>query len=172
MIHLYVGEGKGKTTAAVGQAIRALGWHQKVLFAQFLKSGESGETLILDKLEDLVFLRPCMRHKGFIWHMNDQELQETKADLLEGFQQITQKIADGDFSMVILDEVLDIVECGFLKESSLFDLISSSPNTIEFILTGRKASARMKENAHYITFMTKEKHPFDQGVKARKGIEY
>lgn len=171
MIHLYLGEGKGKTTAAVGQAIRALGWNQKVFFAQFLKSGDSGETVILDKLEGLAFIRPPMRHKGFIWHMNDQALRETKEDLQLGFNQICQKVKESGFSMVILDEVLDIIDCGFLPEASLLDLILSS-SSIEFILTGRQASEKMKQNAHYITRMVKEKHPFDQGIKARKGIEY
>lgn len=171
MIHIYIGDGKGKTTAAIGLAIRNIGSGGKVLFAQFLKNLETGESNILKSLDGLVLKRPCMRHKKFIWHMSRFELEETKEDILRGFNDISEIINKGDFSLAVLDEVLDIISCDFLEEQVLISLLESHPGT-EFVLTGRDASEKIKTFADYITVMKKEKHPFDRGIKARKGIEY
>jgi cob(I)alamin adenosyltransferase len=171
MIHIYIGDGKGKTTAAVGLAIRSLGAGGNVLFAQFLKSMETGEVNILKGLDGLVLIRPNMRHKKFIWHMSRTELEETKADILKGFKDICEIIEKNGFSLVVLDEVLDIILCGFLEEPVLISLLKSRPET-EFVLTGRDASEKLRSIAGYVTLMQKEKHPYDQGIKARKGIEY
>ena len=172
MVHLYIGEGKGKTTAAIGQSIRMLGWNYKVLFAQFLKSWESGEMNILSSIKGLTVVRPNMRHKCFIWDMDEAALNETKDDLLEGFDLIRKSIYKQDYQLIVLDEILDCIECNIIPEKIIFDLINEAPSDIEFILTGRKASLQLKNIAHYITNMTKEKHPFDVGITARKGIEY
>jgi cob(I)alamin adenosyltransferase len=171
MIQLYIGEGKGKTTAAVGQAIRALGWGGKVLFSQFLKSIDTGEEFTFAKLDGLKWMRPEMRNKCFIWHMNEQQLNETGEDIQKGFTKISHTILEGNFKLAVLDEILDTIECGFLTEESLFSLLDNAPWT-EFVLTGRRASERLKEKADYITIMTKVKHPFDKGLQARKGIEF
>lgn len=171
MIHIYMGDGKGKTTAAIGLAIRNIGYGGKALFAQFLKSMETGEISVLRDLEGIFVIRPYMHHKEFIWCMNDMQLKETKEDISKGFIEICEIINNGDFSLIVLDEVLDIIECGFLEDSTLISLMKKYSDT-EFILTGRKATENLKEIADYITVMNKEKHPFDRGIKARKGIEY
>lgn len=171
MVHIYIGDGKGKTTAAIGSAIRNIGSGGRVLFVQFLKNMETGETNILKGLDGLVLKRPIMRHKKFVWHMSRAELEETKQDILKGFDDLCETINKGDFSLVVLDEVLDIISCGFLEEPDLISLLESRPET-EFVLTGRDASEKLKSIAGYITVMKKEKHPFDKGIKARKGIEY
>jgi cob(I)alamin adenosyltransferase len=136
-----------------------------------LKSGVTGEKKILESLDGLTFFRPEMRHKGFIWSMDQKELSETKEDILNGFSKISRIIENGDFSLAVLDEVLDIVDCGFLSEDSLIKLLDKVPNT-EFILTGRKASDLLKEKSDYISHISKVKHPFDLGIQSRKGIEY
>lgn len=171
MLHIYIGDGKGKTTAAVGLAIRNAGCDGKVLFAQFLKSIDTGEMNILNQLSRITFQRPDMRNKGFIWNMNPQQIIETKDDVFKGFQEISNMIINGVFSLVVLDEVLDIIDIGFLEETKLIDLLDRFTAT-EFVLTGRKASQALKQRADYITFMKKIKHPFDKGLNARKGIEY
>ncbi len=171
MIHIYVGDGKGKTTAAIGLAIRNIGYDGKVLFAQFLKNMRTGEIGVLSKINGLLLKRPAMRHKGFIWNMNQTELDETKEDIEKGFIEICEIIDKGSFSLVVLDEVLDIIDCGFLNDADILSLLEHHPET-EFILTGRKASKDLKKIADYITVMNKEKHPYDRGIKARKGIEY
>lgn len=171
MIHIYIGDGKGKTTAAIGLAIRNIGFEGKVLFAQFLKSMRTGEIDVLSRIDGLLFIRPNMRHKEFIWCMNQTKLEETKEDIVKGFKEISEIINKGEFSLVVLDEVLDIIDCGFLNEADLLTLLENNSKT-EFVLTGRKASEELKKAADYITVMKKEKHPFDRGIKARKGIEY
>lgn len=171
MIHLYIGEGKGKTTAAVGQATRALGWGERVLFSQFLKSIDTGEEFAFAKIGGLQWIRPQMRNKGFIWHMNEKQLKETGEDIQKGFEIISHTILEENLRLVVLDEILDAIECGFLSEDCLFSLFNKAPCT-EFILTGRRASDRLMEKADYITRMTKVKHPFDKGLQARKGIEF
>lgn len=172
MIQLYIGDGKGKTTAAIGQAIRAIGWNQRVLFTQFLKNEESGEIQTLKNLENIVLFRPEMRHKGFIWNMDVKSLSETTEDLLLGFAKLSEMVKATHFSMIVLDEILDVVQCGFVPEPVLLDFIKSLSSETELVLTGRNASSKLKECAHYITYFSKEKHPYDLGIKARKGIEY
>lgn len=152
-------------------AIRALGWNKKVLIAQFLKCSQTGEINFLSKTEDAVVMRPNMRHKGFVWNMDDKAIKETKEDIEKGFSDISANLLNGEYSLVILDEILDVIDLGFISEDRVFELFERLPET-EFVLTGRKASFKLRERAHYITNMTKEKHPFDEGLQARKGIEY
>jgi len=170
MIHLYTGNGKGKTTAALGLAIRAFGWGKKVLFSQFLKSAETGESIFLSGQEGIDFFRPHMRNRGFIWNMDSRAVEETKEDILNGLNEIKKLIHAGNYSVIVLDEVLDAIECGFLPEEAVLEIINSKD--AEYILTGRQASDKLKEKADYITNMVKEKHPYDRGIKARKGIEF
>ena len=170
MIHLYIGNGKGKTTAALGLAVRAAGWGKKVFFSQFLKSTKTGEGIFLSKLDGIVFYRPYMRNQGFIWNMDAKAIEETKEDLFKGLNKIKKLIKNEEYSVIVLDEILDVIECGFLSEESVFEIINSKD--AEFILTGRNASDKLKDKADYITNMVKEKHPYDIGIHARKGIEY
>lgn len=171
MVHIYIGDGKGKTTAAIGLAVRNIGSGGKVLFAQFLKNMFTGELNILKDMDGLVLKRPVMRHKTFIWNMSPSQLEETGEDIINGFRDICEAAVSGDYTLIVLDEILDTVSCGFLAETNLIRLIESCPRT-EFVLTGREASEKLKDIADYITVMRKEKHPFDKGTGARKGIEY
>ncbi len=172
MIQLYIGDGKGKTTAAVGQAVRAWGWRKRILFAQFLKCGETGEIHALESLEGIVIFRPQMRHKGFIWNMDEKSLADTLEDLGRGFEKLCEIVKSGHWAMIVLDEILDAIQCGFISEEGLLDLANSLPEGTELILTGRSASQKLREAAQYITLLSKEKHPYDLGILARKGIEY
>jgi len=171
MIHIYIGDGKGKTTAAVGLAIRNLGCNGMIFFAQFLKSRETGEMKVLSKLDGITFFRPFMRYKGFIFNIDDNKFKEIKEDIEEGFEEIKNIIFNDKFTLIVLDEILDVIELGFLREEDVIDVFDKLPET-EFVITGRKATQAMKERADYITVMKKEKHPFDKGISARKGIEY
>jgi len=171
MIHIYIGDGKGKTTAAIGLAIRNLGRDGKILFAQFLKNSDTGEINILTRLNAITFFRPLMRHKGFIFNLNDNQLNEIKEDIEKGFREIKDIIFDNKFSLIVLDEILDVLEFGFLSEEDIISVFDKFPEA-EFVITGRKATQAIKERADYITIMNKEKHPFDRGITARKGIEY
>ncbi len=171
MIHIYIGDGKGKTTAAIGLAIRNLGCKGTILFAQFLKNSESGEINILTQLKGITFYRPIMRHKGFIFNLDDNQLKEIKEDIGKGFGKIKDIMSENKFSLVVLDEILDVIELGFLSEEDVIAVFDKFPAT-EFVITGRKAAQAIKEKADYITVMNKEKHPYDKGINAREGIEY
>jgi len=171
MIHIYTGDGKGKTTAAIGLAIRNMGCDGMIFFAQFLKSSETGEMNVLSKLKGVTFFRPYMRHKGFIFNINDKKYKEIKEDIEKGFREIKNIISNNRFSLIVFDEILDVIELGFLSEDEVIAVFDEYPST-EFVITGRKATQAMRERADYITVMKKEKHPFDKGINARKGIEY
>ena len=170
MIHIYIGDGKGKTTAAIGLAIRNLGCKGTVLFAQFLKNSGSGEMNILTKLDGMTFYRPMMRHKGFIFDLDDDKFKEIKEDIGKGFGKI-KDIMENKFSLVVFDEVLDVIDMGFLSEEDVIAVFDKFHAT-EFVITGREATQAIKEKADYITVMKKEKHPYDIGINAREGIEY
>ncbi|NMA67326.1 MAG: cob(I)yrinic acid a,c-diamide adenosyltransferase, partial [Clostridiaceae bacterium] len=125
MIHLYIGNGKGKTTAALGLAVRALGWKKKVLFCQFLKSAKTGETNIFSGLDCMKFYRPSMRNHGFLWEMDEEAVEETIEDLSIGLNEIKKFIQEENYSIIVLDEVLDAVQCGLLPEESILEIINS-----------------------------------------------
>jgi len=173
MIHLYIGNGKGKTTAATGLAIRALGWDLKVLFAQFLKNSCTGEKNILESFPGKAFFfRPFQRHSKFLWNMNEKELSETREDIRNGWEKIKVQISSGNFDVVILDEILDCIQNGLLDPQTVLNDIAERPEGVEIVCTGRDAPEAFYEAADYITVMNSVKHPYDKGIKARYGIEY
>lgn len=170
-IHLYIGDGKGKTTAAAGMAIRAAGWKMSVLFCQFLKSSETGELPVLESLDELITIyRPSMRHKNFLWTQSPDDLIETREDILKGWETVKEIISNKPFNMVIMDEVLDVLKCGFIDERDFIETVRKEPSDV--VLTGREASSALMNIADYITRMTAVRHPFQTGISSRKGIEY
>ena len=144
MHHIYTGDGKGKTTAAVGLAVRCAGSGRRVLFTQFLKPAKSGEIEAMEDMENMqIWL--CPAEFGFTWQMTDEEKEEAK-DIYERYI--------------------------WVNEDELREMLEQFPDDMEVVLTGRNPSEQLCEWADYLTEMKKIKHPFDQGVKARKGIEY
>lgn len=168
LIHIYCGHGKGKTTAAFGLALRALGHGNRVLVVQFLKGRETGELMALDQCERIKVLRGKMSRK-FTFQMDEAE----KAALTENHNRLLQEAIDDccNFDLLILDEVLDAYD-GFLAKALLSQFLGEKPSQLEVVLTGRKAAPEIEELAHYITSFTPVRHPFEQGVKAREGIEF
>ncbi|HAA24971.1 MAG TPA: ATP:corrinoid adenosyltransferase [Ruminiclostridium sp.] len=173
MIHLYIGNGKGKTTAAVGLAIRALGAGLKVFFVQFLKNTITGEKNIMEKFSgSLYFYRPEQRHTMFLWKMTEKQLAETKEDIHAGWRHIREEILFGKWDVVVLDEVLDVISSSLLPEEDITDVLIKKPGKTEIICTGRDAPDSLRNLADYISLIEKVRHPFDKGVCARHGIEY
>ncbi len=182
MIQIYHGDGKGKTTAAVGLAVRAAGNELPVLFVQFLKDDTSGETAMLQKLGIETLHAPQMY--GFVSWMNEEELAKTRAYFADMLAQVgtwikkqkkqhdNQQEKKTVAAVVVLDEVLHAVKYGLLDESTLMEVLSCNQAQIEFILTGRNPSDKLLALADYVTEMKKEKHPYEQGISARKGIEF
>ncbi|NLO40317.1 MAG: cob(I)yrinic acid a,c-diamide adenosyltransferase [Ruminiclostridium sp.] len=173
MLHLYIGNGKGKTTAAVGLTIRALGQGFRVLFAQFLKNTQTGEKTILEGYPNkLLFFRPNQRHNTFLWNMTEEQLEQTRDDILLGWESLKQQMQTGGWDLVVLDEILDCIQCNLLAEEDVFKAIAGRPCGVEVVLTGRNASQAFCGLADYISVIDAFKHPFTKGIPARRGIEF
>lgn len=170
-VHLYCGDGKGKTTAAVGLAVRAAGHDGKVVLAQFLKDGTSGECRALAKLEGVTMLAANPVHK-FSFQMDEAEKQQTADAVRRTFAAATGYAMRERARLLVLDEVCAAISCGFLDERTVLEFLDSRPDTLEVVLTGRNPSDALRQRADYITEMVKHRHPFDNGVAAREGIEW
>lgn len=169
LVHLYCGDGKGKTTAAVGLAVRCAGAGGRVLFYQFLKDGSSSEIAVLDGIEGITVLRGMQGIK-FSFNMTDDE----KKQAAEYYGNVLTVLAENVKScdMLVLDEVCAAVGLGFADKTAVLGLIKNRPPHTEIVLTGRNPCDELTAAADYITEMKKIRHPFDKGVCARKMIEY
>lgn len=169
LTHIYCGDGKGKTTAALGLALRAAGSGKKVLLLQFFKDGKSSEFAALSQVENITVI-PQTRTFGFSWTLSGAEKAEAKAyysGLLE--TAFAQAEAVG---LLILDEAMSACTTGMIDENRLLSLMRQKPEELELVLTGRNPSQSLLDAADYVTEMRKIKHPYEQGVAARLGIEY
>ena len=168
-IHIYFGDGKGKTTAAVGQAVRAAGHGFRVLFFQFLKDNSSNERKILEQISNITCL-PGREQVKFVSLMNGDE----KAELLHYNNKALDEIVKfcSPFDLLVMDEALCAVGLKVLSEEKLISFLQHKPRGLEIVLTGHQVSDRMKEIADYATEMHKIKHPYDLGKLAREGIEF
>lgn len=171
LVHIYCGDGKGKTTASVGAAVRAAGSGKKVVIKRFLKNDQSGEVEVLKKIPEITLL-PCTRQFGFSWKMSPQEREEAKTYYNEELEKAWKMVLDQDSDMLILDEAVGACSLGFINEERLLALISSKPEKLEVILTGRNPSKALLASADYVTEMVMRAHPYTRGIPARKGIEY
>lgn len=171
LVHIYCGDGKGKTTASVGAAVRAAGSGKKVVIKRFLKNDQSGEVEVLKKIPEITLL-PCTRQFGFSWKMSPQEREEAKTYYNEELEKAWKMALDQDSDMLILDEAVGACSLGFINEERLLVLISSKPEKLEVILTGRNPSKALLASADYVTEMVMRAHPYTRGIPARKGIEY
>jgi len=171
MIHVYIGDGKGKTTAAMGLGIRAAGSGSKVHLTQFLKDGNSNELKCLRLLENFS-LSDAPKSLPFCFQMTDDEKKRYKEYAATLFNEAKQLVKRGEVQLVILDEVLDAVLLNIISENDLICLLNERADDVEIVLTGRQASDRILEIADYVSKMQKEKHPYDKGVMAREGIEW
>ncbi len=166
MIHIYTGDGKGKTTAAVGLTVRAIGNGLKVFFVQFIKGAHTGEIEIFQKFPELVEVYRCST--GFIYENPDNSQIETVRKCLK---EVEEKIKENNYDMIVLDELSVALSTGLISRSDAERLIQLSENA-EIIITGRNAPEWLIERADLVTEMKKLKHYFDRGIKARRGIEY
>ena len=170
LVHIYCGDGKGKTTAAVGLAVRAAGAQRRVLLAQFFKNGDSSELAVLRALENVEVLI-CEGRHGFWWNMDETERAQSRRDysaLLDRALETARRGAD----LLILDEVISACNHGAVDEETLLDFLREKPAELEVVLTGRNPSEALTARADYVTEMKQLRHPYDRGVGARRGIEY
>lgn len=169
LIHLYCGDGKGKTTAALGLTLRAAGAGKQVVFTQFFKDGSSSEMEPLAALPGVrVFHADTVR--GFYRNMTPSQREQAGKDYTALFRQVTQAAQEAD--LLILDEIVSACNRGVVPEKLVTDFLREKPARLEVVLTGRNPSAALLELADYVTEMRKLRHPFDRGIGARKGIEF
>ena len=168
LIHIYTGEGKGKTTAAMGLAIRAAGSGKRVLIAQFLKNAGSCELKILRQIKEIELYSYNKKIK-FIKYMSDEEKLQTAIDTKAYFDRVIEKSFDKD--VLIMDEFMAAYNYEMLDRERSVAFLKNKPEQLEVVLTGRNAPAEVRELADYISNIQKERHPFDKGIAARRGIE-
>ncbi len=168
LIVVNTGNGKGKTTAALGVALRACGYGMKVMMLQFFKGKwKYGELRSAPKLE--TFEIRAMG-QGFTWESKDIEVD--KKMVREAWEAAKEKILSGNYDVVILDEINYALTYGFLPVQDVVDFLRNKPPMLHVILTGRSAKPQIIEIADLVTEMREIKHPFRQGISAQKGIEF
>lgn len=167
-IHIYTGDGKGKTTAAIGLAVRAKGAGMRVLFVQFLKGQHTSE---LEPLQNLgIHVMRTESVKKFIPYMNEQEKTVCMQSQQICFEQANKLFCDYD--VVIFDEIIGAVTTGMLTLEDVIHMINTKPESLELIFTGRQPPSELVELADYVSEIKAIKHPYEKGIQARKGIEY
>jgi len=166
-IQVYTGDGKGKTTAALGLALRAAGAGARVFIAQFAKGRPTAELAALQRFSDLITIKRYGREHFIMGEPEPEDVQAAQ----QGLQEVQQAIASGDYSLVILDEANIAVDLGLFSADALLTVIEAKPKQVEIIITGRNAHERIIDRADLVTEMRQVKHYYTRGVAARHGIE-
>lgn len=172
LVHIYTGDGKGKTTAAVGLGTRAYGRGYKVLFIQFLKSEPSGEVMTFEKLEPAIQCYRTKKVKGFFFTMNEEQKKDMKDTEQQALDYAVKEAAEGKWDMIILDEILGSLSNNLIPIEQVEAFIRNKPEDLELILTGRGAPKSLIELADYVSEIKALKHPYEKGVNSREGIEF
>ena len=166
LVHVYTGNGKGKTTCAAGLALRAIGQGMRVCFASFHKKPGCAEARMLNKLGADTFAfastPPCLC----------KNTRKLKKDCAKAFGALKTAAARARYDLIILDEANVCVAAGLIKEKDMIHFLKNKPSRTEIVLTGRNAAPGIIAAADLVSDIRKIKHPFDSGIKARKGIEY
>lgn len=170
LIHVYCGDGKGKTTAALGLAVRAGGRGYKALFVQFLKSQDTGELSALTKLPGITVIRGKEGY-SFSFKMTDEEKVKCRAVQDENLKRAIALCDLQDVDLLILDEAIGALEKNLVDREILYTFLTAKPAGLEVVLTGRNPDNALLKLADYVSEIKKIKHPFDRGITARDGIE-
>lgn len=169
MLHMYQGDGKGKTTAAFGLVLRELGYHRKVLIIQFLKNGTSGEMKAL-KEHPNVKQYANEECDTFYFQMKEQEkvqYAQTQCALWNHFVE-----EYGAYDCIVLDELLDVIHLQIVKDQDVIDVLKTISKDIEIVITGRNPSIELQSICDYHSEMVAHQHPYQKGIAARKGVEF
>jgi len=169
LVLLHTGNGKGKSTAAFGQALRAAGQGLQVCIVQFIKGlSRTGEAKAFQALADKVEFH--VMGSGFTWQQKDKE--EVTRVARQAFAFAREKIMSGRFDMVVLDELTYLISYGMVDEAEVLDLIRCRPAGLHLVITGRDASEQLVAAADLVSEVRMIKHPYEAGVAAQKGIEF
>lgn len=171
LLHIYCGDGKGKTTAAIGLAVRAAGSGMKIHIVQFLKGGYTSELRILNMIPEITVER-CDKNYGFSYKLTSKEREELTNCHNNLLMNAEKLIKSGAADMLIFDEFNAAYEYNLLDRELAERIILSNHENCEIILTGRRPDKKFIDAADYVSETAAVKHPFQRGIKARKGIEY
>ncbi len=170
LIHIYCGDGKGKTTTGMGLCVRAAGAGLRVLIYQFMKDNSTSERGIL-ALSDRITVVDGLAQEKFSFQMTPEEKEQRRSYYAQQFRAVTQKAVSEHYDVLFLDEVIYTIRAGLLDESLVLDFLKKKPAGLEVILTGQNPGPALIETADYVSEIRKIKHPFDRGLPARRGIE-
>lgn len=171
MLHIYCGDGKGKTTAALGLALRAAGSGMQVHFVQFLKGSETSELRSLANIPEITVLR-CDRDYGFSFRMDAAQKAQITACHNRMLREAADRLEKGETQLLVLDEFCAAYNLGLLDQSLAEDLVLGIPAACELVLTGRNPAEPFLGAADYISEIQAVRHPYTRGISARRGIEY
>ncbi|WP_163328512.1 cob(I)yrinic acid a,c-diamide adenosyltransferase [Desulfurobacterium thermolithotrophum] len=163
-VHIYTGNGKGKTSAALGLCLRAIGRGLKCCFLQFVKGKITGEMLVANRLSNFEFIQ--LGRPGFDFKIVDEDYIRAE----NGIKLAEEKIKESD--VIVLDEINVAIHLGLIPMEKVVKLVKEKPESVELILTGRHAKKEIIELADYVTEIRLLKHPFYRGVHGREGIDY
>lgn len=172
LVEVYMGDGKGKTTAALGQAMRSAGCGLKVYMVQFLKGNETGELESCKKLYPEFQIFRFENPRGFFWTLNDTEKAELMKEIDNAFSFCRRVVQNNECDVLILDEIMGVLQNKLFPVENVINLIKNKPQTMEIIMTGRTAPQEIIDMADLVTEMKEIKHYYEKGIPARKGIEY
>jgi|LFRM01.2.fsa_nt_gb cob(I)alamin adenosyltransferase len=170
-IQVYTGDGKGKTTAALGLGLRAVGHGFKVVMIQFMKGMHTGELEAVEKLKPYFEIRRFGETSKFVFLMSEQEKRELAADIQDELKEIFRIMEENYCHILILDEILGCIQAGLVSEQDVLEILDAKPESMELVLTGRGLTKKIAERADLITEMRAVRHYMDAGVPAREGIE-
>jgi cob(I)alamin adenosyltransferase len=170
LIHIYEGDGKGKTTAAIGLSIRCAGNGGKVIFTQFLKDNKSSELNILTAISHIDVV-PSDEFFGFYSKMSEETKGRAKAVYSALLETVIKKASKEEYQMLVLDEAIAAYNFKLINQTMLLEFLKNKPNQLEVVMTGRSPAEELVELADYVSRINKIKHPYDKGIKARVGIE-
>ncbi|MDO5154653.1 MAG: cob(I)yrinic acid a,c-diamide adenosyltransferase [Eubacteriales bacterium] len=182
MIHLYSGNGRGKTSIAIGTAIRMAGANRPVLFAQFMKGNDTSELAVLQGLSGVRVLR-VEEQFPFYKHMSEQDKQaitqyhnEILSKIMQEVSKYAKETKEDDLGtpvcLVVLDEVTYPLQYGLMNQELFHQFLDTIPDCVELIMTGRNPSEKLMQVCDYWSELEMQKHPYEKGIMARKGIEY
>lgn len=171
MIHVYYGDGKGKTTAAMGFALRMLTAGGRVVIVQFLKDGKSGEVRMLSGRLGVPVFAGVPTGK-FTWEMTNEELAAVRKAHDKNLAAALDEVEASGARLLVLDEVLDALAMGLVDAAAVTRVLKRGTGELEVVLTGRNPSEDIASHADYLTEMVCKKHPFERGVPSREGVEY
>lgn len=170
LIHIYCGDGKGKTTTGMGLCARAAGFGYKVLIYQFMKDNKTSERKTLEHAANITWLDGLAQEK-FSFQMSEEEKKERREFYNAQFDKVTKKAVEEDYDVLFMDETIYTIRAGLLDEEKVLDFLEHKPEHLEVILTGQGPSEALMEKADYVSEICMRKHPYQKGIPARKGIE-